>query len=101
MLLEILKKNNPIFLKVMQDFEARYNNINIIYFYKKKDMQIENQDCLNLIFYLIIEVEKTYYIWFIDYQSTFVNKKRRIFLDMDHLGLNKYFSPHDKNFFLV
>lgn len=46
-LLETLKKNSPTLLEIARDFEASYNNANIVCFYQKKDGPIGIQVCLH------------------------------------------------------
>ncbi len=48
-LLETLKRNSPTLLEVAQDFEASYNEVDVVCFYEKKDGPMGIQVCLHLV----------------------------------------------------
>ena len=50
-LLQTLKNNSPTPLEVAQDFEASYNNVDIVCFYEQRDGLMGIQVCLYLTSY--------------------------------------------------
>ncbi|TVY71302.1 Protein SERAC1, partial [Lachnellula suecica] len=101
-LLQVLKKGNRELYELSTDFCGSYNDWDLVCFYEKKDasfgglLHAKVRKMLPLSFLALINS-----VHIVNAQSASIPGKRRIFLNADHSGLNKFSGEHDENFALV